>query len=102
MKCSVCPRALPEAAVLHGDEFCSTECARAFYGCPLPATKGRAYDHACTGCHNPLDENTDGCDHCTRRHRRRGLGEAARGRSGEAVRAAASPSTADTFEKEAA
>lgn len=38
--CLVCGDTRPPLALLHGDRFCTTRCARAFYGCPIdPATE---------------------------------------------------------------
>ena len=38
--CAICDAPRPLLAVKHGDAFCSTKCARAWYGCPLdPASE---------------------------------------------------------------
>jgi hypothetical protein len=44
--CVVCGGERPPIAVLHGDAFCATKCARAWYGCPLDPATERPQKHA--------------------------------------------------------
>lgn len=40
-KCKMCPKHIPDLAVVHEDPFCSNYCARRFYGTQLePFVKG--------------------------------------------------------------
>ncbi|HYM71166.1 MAG TPA: hypothetical protein VEZ44_16330 [bacterium] len=40
-RCKACGRKIPPVAVQHGDEFCSTDCARRHYGTVQEKRAGR-------------------------------------------------------------
>lgn len=46
-------------------DSCYTNLRRAWRSYRLPIRQGRGY---CTGCSNPVDERTEGCDVCQNRH----------------------------------
>ncbi len=47
--CLVCRKPLPDLAVKHADEFCSTGCARKFYGTELQVHKQGSHMASGTG-----------------------------------------------------
>lgn len=73
-----CGRPLPQLAIDYHDAHCSSTCARAAAGCPLPKLTTRSANLTeCGACGGPIDEITDGCKACvkrqvTRRNRRKG------------------------------
>ena len=63
VRCRVCPQRVPVIAAREGDPFCSSDCARKFYGVDETGRRGGV----CSGCGVDWGSRTPGCRPCRRR-----------------------------------